>query len=81
MIVVAHRLSTIVNADEICVMKDGEIIERGTHEALLAANGVYCKMWEDQLKNRNEPQGPQQNGGPNVKKEGPPPPAAFHPHL
>lgn len=47
-IVVAHRLSTIVNADLICVMQEGKIVERGTHEQLLAANGVYRHLVEMQ---------------------------------
>ncbi len=44
-IVIAHRLSTIVDADEILVMDDGRIIERGTHNALLARGGRYADMW------------------------------------
>lgn len=43
--IVAHRLSTIQNADVILVMKDGNIIEQGSHEALLAQNGFYAKMY------------------------------------
>lgn len=49
-LIVAHRLSTVVHADEIIVLKDGEINERGSHEDLLALNGIYSKMWADQLK-------------------------------
>lgn len=44
-IVVAHRLSTIKNADEICVMKDGEIVERGNHAELIAMDGFYKKLY------------------------------------
>ena len=44
-IVVAHRLSTIKNADEICVMQDGEIVERGTHAELIALDGFYKKLY------------------------------------
>lgn len=47
-LVIAHRLSTIRNADEIIVMQKGEIIERGTHEGLIAANGFYKKLVEMQ---------------------------------
>ena len=47
-LVIAHRLSTIRNADEIIVMQTGEIIERGTHESLIAANGFYKKLVEMQ---------------------------------
>ena len=41
---VAHRLSTIQHADEIIVMDKGRIVERGTHEALLQAGGLYTKL-------------------------------------
>jgi ATP-binding cassette, subfamily B, bacterial MsbA len=47
-IVIAHRLSTIMNADEIIVMSKGEIIERGTHEQLIALNGNYKKLCDMQ---------------------------------
>jgi ATP-binding cassette subfamily B protein len=47
-LVIAHRLSTIVGADEIIVLEQGEIVERGTHYALLAANGLYASMWNRQ---------------------------------
>jgi ATP-binding cassette, subfamily B, bacterial len=47
-IFISHRLSTTRHADRIYVMKDGCIIEEGTHEALLQRDGVYCKMWKAQ---------------------------------
>lgn len=47
-IVIAHRLSTIKNADLICVFHDGQIVERGTHEELLEANGIYTKLYNMQ---------------------------------
>ena len=46
--IVAHRLSTIQNADIILVMKDGNIIEQGNHESLLAADGFYAKLYNSQ---------------------------------
>ena len=44
-LIIAHRLSTVVEADEILVMEGGRIVERGRHPALLAKNGVYAHMW------------------------------------
>ncbi len=48
-ILIAHRLSTILAADEILVVKDGEITERGTHQELIRAGGVYAKLYETQF--------------------------------
>jgi ATP-binding cassette, subfamily B, heavy metal transporter len=47
-VVIAHRLSTVVNADEILVLEKGVIAERGTHQKLLAQNGIYAAMWNRQ---------------------------------
>ena len=44
-LVIAHRLSTVVDAHEIVVMEAGQVVERGTHQALLAKGGAYAKMW------------------------------------
>jgi ATP-binding cassette subfamily B protein len=51
---IAHRLSTVMNADEIIVMSEGQIIERGTHAALLLADGHYAKMWAIQQQEKPE---------------------------
>jgi ATP-binding cassette subfamily B multidrug efflux pump len=53
--VIAHRLSTIRQADEILVVNDGKIIERGTHEALLAQRGFYYNLYMSQFKGQHHP--------------------------
>ena len=47
-VVIAHRLSTVVDADEILVLDDGRVAERGTHRALVAQGGLYAQMWQRQ---------------------------------
>lgn len=47
-LVIAHRLSTVVNADEILVLKAGEVVERGRHQDLLSQEGLYAQMWSRQ---------------------------------
>ena len=49
--IVAHRLSTIREADVILVMKDGHIIEQGDHKTLLAAGGFYANLYNSQFEN------------------------------
>ncbi len=51
-LVIAHRLSTVINADEIIVLSGGTIAERGTHRDLLNQHGLYASMWERQLEAR-----------------------------
>ena len=48
-VVIAHRLSTVRNADLICVVQDGQIVERGAHADLLALNGVYRTLYDRQF--------------------------------
>ncbi len=47
-LVIAHRLSTVIHADEIIVLKDGQIAERGTHGELIDRGGLYASMWNRQ---------------------------------
>ena len=49
-LVIAHRLSTVTDADEILVLRGGEIVERGSHAALLEMGGVYGGMWAAQVE-------------------------------
>lgn len=54
-IIIAHRLSTIKNCDNIYVLKEGEIIEEGTHDELLSRESYYKKLWEDQISTIESP--------------------------
>jgi len=54
MLIIAHRLSTVKNCDMIIVLEDGEIIEQGSHDELLAKGGPYHRLWEMQQGNYTE---------------------------
>jgi ATP-binding cassette subfamily B protein len=53
-LVIAHRLSTVADAQQILVLDHGRIVERGTHQSLLASNGLYAQMWERQQARADE---------------------------
>ncbi len=53
-LIIAHRLSTIVDADRILVMDQGRVVEQGSHQTLLQANGVYARMWAMQFADSEE---------------------------
>lgn len=52
-VMIAHRLSTVRNVDQIVVLHDGEVVQRGTHDALLEEDGLYRHLWEAQTRSRN----------------------------
>ena len=54
-VIIAHRLSTVIDADEILVLDQGRIVERGRHKALLAKKGLYAVMWQRQQEHLKSP--------------------------
>ena len=64
-LVIAHRLSTVREADELLVIDDGRIVERGTHASLLADNGLYAELYRTQFadQERRSPRAPDQSAG------------------
>jgi ABC-type transport system involved in Fe-S cluster assembly fused permease/ATPase subunit len=69
-LVIAHRLSTIADADQILVLEHGRIIERGTHPALLAADGAYAQMWARQQVSREDGEDDGDDGDDNAEEDG-----------
>jgi len=82
-LIVAHRLSTVVDADIICVVQEGAVAERGSHGALLAAGGLYAELWNRQATSGSVAEGLSDAGAgpaaaagaPNGDGAAPPPPA------
>ena len=64
-IVIAHRLSTVVDADRIVVLDHGRVVEQGTHAALLAQGGRYARMWTRQL---SEPDAVERRGRRSIRR-------------
>ena len=52
-ILIAHRITTLMNADQIIVMDQGRIVERGTHAQLLEQNGIYRRIYDLQMQQSN----------------------------
>ena len=68
-ILIAHRLSTILAADEIFVLKDGQIVEHGQHKDLVAAGGVYTELYETQFKRAEAFEAEEESGDPEENGE------------
>jgi ATP-binding cassette subfamily B protein len=61
-IVIAHRLSTVQRADQIIVLEDGRVAERGPHDALMAEDGLYRRLYEMQFHEPGHSSGPVGDG-------------------
>ncbi|MEC7139936.1 MAG: hypothetical protein VXX01_01245, partial [Pseudomonadota bacterium] len=55
-LIIAHRLSTVMHADQILVLDGGSLVEQGRHEELLALGGLYADLWERQTESKTEAQ-------------------------
>ena len=69
--VIAHRLSTIRNANQVLVLKDGEIIERGTHSSLLEKKGAYYDLYMSQFRREEENPAPSTGAAPTTLQPAP----------
>ncbi|MEM7445983.1 MAG: hypothetical protein AAF414_21870, partial [Pseudomonadota bacterium] len=58
LLVIAHRLHTIVGADQICVVDQGRVVERGQHTDLLCQDGLYARLWAASEGSQPTPRGP-----------------------
>jgi len=66
-LVIAHRLSTVMDADNIVVLEHGRVIEQGTHDQLLTRDGAYRRLWQHQLESASKNSGPADDPGLDVK--------------
>ena len=67
--VIAHRLSTIRDADVILVMEDGDIVEQGSHDQLLAARGAYFRLYRSQFQGGEQAEEQDDDGAPAARED------------